>query len=84
MNLLGWRVSATNQQSTALGLAEAVEASLDESLVERNVGRLKGHPLSLGLLDVRRDDHRVGIIRLLTLALRVVILSSEKAFHGQW
>lgn len=46
MKLLGWRVSATNQQTAVLGLAGAVEASRDASLVERNVGRLKGHPLS--------------------------------------
>jgi transposase len=69
--LLGWRVSATRQQTAALGLAEAVEASRDEDLVERTFGRLKGHPLSLGPLYVQGDDHRVGLIRLLTIALRV-------------
>lgn len=72
LKLLGWRVYATNQPSTALGLAQAVEAYRDEYLVERNFGRLKGHPLSLGPLYVQRDDHRVGLIRLLTIALRVV------------
>jgi transposase len=72
MKLLGWRVYATNQQTGALGLAEAVEAYRDEYLVERNFGRLKGHPLSLGPLYVQRDEHRVGLIRLLTIALRVV------------
>jgi len=46
MKVLGWRVSATNQQTAALGLAQAVEAYRDASLVERNFGRLKGHPLS--------------------------------------
>lgn len=69
---LGWRVYATNQQLIALGLAQAVEAYRDEYLVERTFGRLKGHPLSLGPLYVQRDDHRVGLIRLLTIALRVV------------
>ncbi|HLY24895.1 MAG TPA: IS1634 family transposase, partial [Aggregatilineales bacterium] len=72
MKRLGWRVSATNQHSAVLELAQAVEAYRDESLVERNFGRLKGHPLSLGPLYVQRDDHRVGLIRLLTIALRVV------------
>ena len=72
MKLLGWRVYATNQHTTALGLAEAVEAYRDEYLVERNFGRLKGHPLSLGPLYVQLDEHRVGLIRLLTIALRVV------------
>jgi transposase len=72
MKVLGWRVYATNQLTQALGLAAAVEAYRDEYLVERNFGRLKGHPLSLGPLYVQRDDHRVGLIRLLTIALRVV------------
>jgi transposase len=70
--VLGWRVYATNQPTAVLELARAVEAYRDEYLVERNFGRLKGHPLSLGPLYVQRDDHRVGLIRLLTIALRVV------------
>jgi transposase len=72
MKLLSWRVYATNQPTAALGLAEAVQAYRDEYLVERNFARLKGHPLSLGPLYVQRDDHRVGLIRLLSIALRVV------------
>ena len=72
MKVLGWRVYATNQQTAALGLSAAVEAYRDQYLAERNFGRLKGHPLSLGPLYVQRDDHRVGLIRLLTIALRVV------------
>jgi len=78
MKLLGWRVYAANQPTAALGLGRAVEAYRDEYLVERNFGRLKGHPLSLGPLYVQRDDHRVGLIRLLTIALRVVtVLEGE-------
>jgi hypothetical protein len=83
MKLLGWRVYATNQQTVALGLARAVEAYRDEYLVERNFGRLKGHPLSLGPLYVQRDDHRVGLMRLLTIALRVVtVLEGRGAFRS--
>lgn len=74
IKVLGWRVYATNQMTEALGLEAAVEAYRDEYLVERNFGRLKGHPLSLGPLYVQRDDHRVGLIRLLTIALRVVTI----------
>jgi transposase len=72
MRLLGWRVYATNQLAPSLGLAHAVEAYRDEYLVERNFSRLKGQPLSLGPLYVQRDDHRVGLVRLLTIALRVL------------
>jgi transposase len=71
-SLLGWRVYATNQLASSLGLAQAVEAYRDEYLVERNFSRLKGRPLSLAPLYVQRDDHRVGLVRLLTIALRVL------------
>lgn len=72
MEHLGWRVYATNHLLSHLSLEQAVEAYRDEYLVERNFSRLKGHPLSLAPLYVQRDDHRVGLVRLLTLALRVL------------
>src|SRR5437660_1345529 len=71
---LGWRVYATNHLEEYLTLEQAVEAYRDEYLVERNFARLKGRPLSLTPLYVQRDDHRVGLVRLLTLALRVLTL----------
>ena len=74
MNQLGWRVYATNHLSEHLTLEQAVEAYRDEYLVERNFSRLKGRPLGLSPLYVQRDDHRVGLVRLLTLALRVISL----------
>ncbi len=74
MSALGWRVYATNQVSEHLNLEQAVEAYRDEYLVERNFSRLKGRPLGLAPLYVQRDDHRVGLVRLLTLALRVLTL----------
>jgi len=69
---LGWRVYATNQATDGLSLPQAVEAYRDEFLVERNFGRLKGHPLSLSPMYVERDDHATGLVRLLSLALRVL------------
>lgn len=72
MSQLGWRVYASNHQVSHLSLEHAVEAYRDDYLVERNFSRLKGHPLSLAPLYVQRDDHRVGLVRLLTLALRVL------------
>jgi transposase len=71
---LGWRVYATNQGVDGLSLPQAVEAYRDEYLVERNFGRLKGQPLSLSPMDVERDDHATGLVRLLSLALRVLTL----------
>jgi transposase len=74
MSHLGWRVYATNQSRDHLTLEQAVEAYRDEYLVERNFSRLKGRPLGLSPWYVQRDDHRVGLVRLLTLALRVLTL----------
>jgi transposase len=71
---LGWRVYATNQTKENSSLEESVEAYRDEYLVERCFERLKGHPFSLGPMYVQRDDHRVGLVRLLTIALRVLTL----------
>jgi transposase len=70
----GWRVYATNQPAEQLSLAQAVLAYRDEYLVERSLGRLKGHPLSLRPLYLARDDHATGLLRLLTIALRVLTL----------
>jgi len=71
---LGWRVYATNQMADGLSLPQAVEAYRDEYLVERTFGRLKGHPLSLSPMYVERDDHATGLVRLLSIALRVLTL----------
>jgi transposase len=71
---LGWRVYATNQVADVLSFVQAVETYRDEYLVERNFGRLKGHPLSLSPMYVERDDHATGLVRLLSIALRVLTL----------
>jgi transposase len=74
MKRLGWRVYATNQPADQLTLGQAVLAYRDEYLVERDFGRLKGQPLSLAPQYVARDDHATGLVRLLTIALRVLTL----------
>jgi transposase len=69
---LGWRVYVTNQPPAQLSLEEAVLAYRNEYLVERAMGRLKGRPLSLTPMYLERDDHATGLIRLLSLGLRVL------------
>ena len=69
---LGWRVYATNRPAEQLSLEQAVLAYRDEYLVERSLGRLKGAPLSLCPLYLSREDHVCGLIRLLTLGVRVL------------
>ena len=71
---LGWRVYGTNQPVASLSLAQAVLAYRSEYQVERSFGRLKGRPLSLTPMYVQRDDHATGLIRLLSVALRVLTL----------
>jgi len=71
---LGWRVYGTNQPGASLSLAQAVLAYRSEYQVERSLGRLKGRLLSLTPMYVQRDDHATGLIRLLSIALRVLTL----------
>ncbi len=71
---LGWRVYAATQPSEQLSLGQAVLAYREEYLVERGMGRLKGRPLSLTPMYLQDDDHVTGLIRLLSIALRVLTL----------
>jgi transposase len=69
---LGWRVYGTNRPATALTLEQAVLAYRDEYLVERGFGRLKGRSLSLTPMYLADDDRATGLIRWLTVGLRVL------------
>jgi transposase len=71
---MGWRVYGTNQPREQLSLAHAVLAYRSAYQVEHSFGRLKGRPLSLQPMSVQRDDHATGLIRLLSLGLRVLTL----------
>src|SRR5215510_8795657 len=74
MRRLGWRIYGTNQPLASLSLAQAVLAYRSEYQVVRSFGRLKGRPLSLTPMYVQRDDHATGLMRLLSIALRVLTL----------
>jgi transposase len=69
---LGWRVYVTTQPPAQLPLEQAVLASRNEYWVERAMGRLKGRPLSLTPMYLEREDHATGLIRLLSIGLRVL------------
>lgn len=55
-----------------LSLVQAVLAYRSQYLVESDMGRLKGHPLSLTPMDLERDDHATGLIRRLSVGLPVL------------
>jgi transposase len=83
---LGWRVYATNAPPT-LGLEQAVLAYREPHLIEGGFARLKGRPLSLSPLFLQRPDHVTGLIRLLSIALRLLtlvqyVVRQQVAAHG--
>lgn len=79
---MGWRLYATNAPVEELSLQEAVWAYRGAPLIERNFQRLKGHPLGLRPLYVQREDHARGMVRLLSLALRVLTLVEHVVREG--
>jgi transposase len=72
--LLGWRLYANNAPVAELSLVEGVWAYRGAPRIERNFQRLKGRPLGIRPLYVQREDHARGMVRLLSLALRVLTL----------
>jgi transposase len=72
--LLGWRLYANNAPVEELSLVEGMWAYRGAPRIERNFQRLKGRPLGIRPLYVQREDHTRGVVRLLSLALRVLTL----------
>jgi transposase len=70
--LMGWRVYATNDLD--LSLQEAVYGYRNEYLIERCFGRYKGKSLGLTPIYLASDDRVKGLIRLLSLGLRILCL----------
>jgi transposase len=69
---LGWRVYASNHPT--LTLTQLVMAYRSQYLLERCFGRLKGAPLSLTPMYLQTDTRVTGLIRLLTIAVRLLTL----------
>lgn len=74
---MGWRLYVVNAPAKRLPLAEAVGAYRGAPVIERDFRRLKGRPLGIRPLYVQRDDHAKGMVRLLSLALRVLTLTEH-------
>lgn len=69
---LGWRVFACND--LALSLAEAVLAYREQYLIERGFNRLRGKTLGITPLFLSSTTRIKGLVRLLSIALRVLCL----------
>jgi len=70
----GWQVFATNQLPEKLSLEQAILAYREEYVVERSFGRLKGKPLSLRPMYLQDERRATGLVRLLSLALKMLTL----------
>jgi transposase len=71
---LGWRVYATTHTAKEMDLAQGVAASRREYLIEQGFGRLQGRAWSLTPLFLPYDQRVVGLLWLLSIALRVLVL----------
>jgi len=76
--LLGWRIYLTNTPLAELSLTEAVLAYREQYIVENIFRRLKGRQLSITPLYLHRDDHALGLVRLLTLAVRLLAVAEYR------
>ena len=56
-------------------LTQAVLAYRQATTIERDFSRLKGRPLGLRPVYLHREDHLTGLVRLLSLALRILTLT---------
>ena len=70
--LLGWRVYVSNNLD--LSLSEAVYGYRNEYLIERCFGRYKGNSLGLAPLFLVSDQRIKGLVRLLSIGLRILCL----------
>ena len=70
--LLGWRVYVSN--NLELSLEEAVYGYRNEYLIEQGFGRYKGKALGLRPIYLASDERVKGLIRLLSLGLRILCL----------
>ena len=71
---LGWKAYVTSESAEKLSFEKAMLSYRKEWLIERGFHRLKGSPLSLNPLFVKRDDQIKGLNYLMSIALRVLTL----------
>jgi transposase len=80
---MGWRALVTNVPAERLSLSDSVAAYRGGWCLERDFHLVKDRPLGISPLYVRRDDQVVGLVHLVTLALRVLTLFEILVRRGQ-
>jgi transposase len=76
---LGWRLYVLNAPAEQFSLAQVLRAYRGAPAIERDFSRLKGRPLGLRPVYLQREDHLQGLVRLLSLALRILTLTEYVA-----
>ena len=79
---LGWRAYATNTTTNQLPLAQPLVHYRGGWSLERDFHLVKDLPLGLSPLFVWKDDQIKGLVRLLTLALRLLTLIETQVRRG--
>ncbi len=79
---LGWRAYATTTAATALPFAAVVRHYRGGWTLERDFRLVKDRPLGLSPLFVWKDEQVTGLVRLLTLALRLLTLLESQVRHA--
>jgi len=72
---MGWRLYVLNVPAEQLSLAQVILTYRGAPTIERDFSRLKGRPLGLRPVYLHREDHLTGLVRLLSLALRILTLT---------
>jgi len=70
--LCGWRVYATNKTVEDFSFEKVVLSYRDQFIIEHEFHRLKGVCLSLTPIYIQKGNRIDGLVKLLTLALRVL------------
>jgi len=70
----GWRAYVTDSPAEQLSLRDAVLTYREEWRIEHGFHRLKGAPLSIAPMFVKRDDQIKGLTHLLSIAVRILTL----------
>jgi transposase len=79
---LGWRVYATNVPQANWPFPQVVRHYRQGWLVERDFRLVKNRPLGLSPLFVWKEEQITGLVRLLTLALRLLTLIESQVRRG--